>query len=73
MRSWRDDFGPLTQLKIDKLRQIIFDKETHRINHAQSKGEFGFDMWTEIAAPYFDAHNGGVMRMQKMKVSAKMS
>jgi len=65
MRSQRDDFGPLTQLKIDQLRQDILEKYTEWINRAKAKGQFGTDMSTETAALYFDAINGSAMGMQK--------
>lgn len=65
MRSQRDDFGPLTQLKIDQLRQDILDRYTDWINRAKAKRQLSTDMSTEAAALYFDALNGSVMRMQK--------
>jgi len=72
MRAQRDDFGPLTQNKIDQLRQEVLEKYTRWIERAKAKGQFKIDMPTDTAALYFDAHNGSVMRMQKEGIENKV-
>jgi len=69
MRSQRDDFGPLTQKKIDQLRKALLDRYADWIDRAKANGQFVKDTSTQTAALYFDAHNGSAMRMQKEGVT----
>lgn len=65
MRSQRDEFGPLTQQKIDELRGDILARYRDWIDRAKKTGQLETDMPTNTAALYFDTHNGSAMRLQK--------
>lgn len=64
MRAQRDKLGVMTRKKVDLLRQEGLDNYAVWIEQAKSRGEFRMDIPTDIVALYFDAQNGGAMRMQ---------
>jgi hypothetical protein len=69
MRAQRDKLGVMTRKKVDLLRQEGLDNYAVWIEQAKSRGEFRMDIPTDIVALYFDAQNGGAMRMQTEGVS----
>jgi len=71
MRVQRNDFGPLTQNKIDQLRVGSLKKYRQWIDRAKSNRQFKPDIPTDIAALYLDAQIGSAMRLQKEGVSNK--
>lgn len=70
MRAQRDKLGTLTRKKVDQLSQEALDSYAAWIDRAKSKGEFRADIPTDVAALYFDAQNGGAMRMQREGVAS---
>lgn len=69
MRARRDEFGEQTRQKVDQLRQEALDKYKDWIDRSKVKGQFRADIPTDVVALYFDAQNGGAMRMQKEGVA----
>lgn len=69
MRARRDELGTLTRKKVNVLRQKTLQKYEDWIDRAKSKGQFRADIPTDVAALYFDAQNGGAMRLQKEGVA----
>jgi hypothetical protein len=65
MRTQRDSLGSVTGERVDQLRQEVLDAYMVWIETAKSKGECVTKIPTDAAALYFDAQNGGAMRMQK--------
>jgi AcrR family transcriptional regulator len=65
MRAQRDNLGLATGERVDQLRQEVLDAYMVWIETAKSKGECSAKIPTGAAALYFDAQNGGAMRMQK--------
>ncbi len=65
MRAQRDSLGSATGKRVDRLRQEVLDAYMVWIEAAKSKGECSAKIPTDTAALYFDAQNGGAMRMQK--------
>jgi hypothetical protein len=65
MRAQRDSLGPATGERVDQLRQEVLHTYMVWIETAKSKGECSAKIPTDAAALYFDAQNGGAMRMQK--------
>lgn len=70
MRAQRDKLGTLTRKKVDQLSQEALDSYAAWIDRAKSKGEFRADITTDVAALYFDAQNGGAMRIQREGVAS---
>ena len=69
MRARREEFGHLTQKKIDQLRDHSLEQYRQWIDRAKSNGQFGSDLSTQTAALYIDAQTGSAMRLQKEGVS----
>lgn len=69
MRARRAEFGPLTQKKIDQLRDDSLEQYRQWIDRAKSNGQFRSDLSTQTAALYIDAQTGSAMRLQKEGVS----
>jgi len=65
MRAQRSNLGPATGERVDQLRDEVLDAYMVWIETAKSKGECSAQIPTDAAALYFDAQNGGAMRMQK--------
>ena len=65
MRAQRDSLGSATSERVDQLRDEVLDTYMVWIETAKSKGECSAQIPTDAAAVYFDAQNGGAMRMQK--------
>jgi AcrR family transcriptional regulator len=65
MRAQRDSLGSATGERVDQLRDEVLDTYMVWIETAKSKGECSAQIPTDAAALYFDAQNGGAMRMQK--------
>jgi AcrR family transcriptional regulator len=65
MRAQRDSLGSATGERVDQLRGEVLDAYMVWIETAKSKGECSAQIPTDAAALYFDAQNGGAMRMQK--------
>jgi AcrR family transcriptional regulator len=65
MRAQRDSLGSATGERVDQLRDEVLDAYMVWIENAKSKGECNAQIPTDAAALYFDAQNGGAMRMQK--------
>ncbi|MFT4706176.1 MAG: AcrR family transcriptional regulator [Reinekea sp.] len=65
MRAQSDKLGITTRVKVDKLRQDILANYAAWIDRAKSKGEFSMNIPTDVAALFYDAQNGGAMRMQR--------
>ena len=65
MRAQRGSLGSATGERVDQLRQEVLDAYMVWIETAKSKGECSAKIPTDAAALYFDAQNGGAMRMQK--------
>jgi AcrR family transcriptional regulator len=65
MRAQRDSLGSATGERVDQLRGEVLDAYMAWIETAKSKGECSAQIPTDAAALYFDAQNGGAMRMQK--------
>lgn len=65
MRAQRDSLGSATGERVDQLRDEVLDAYMVWIETAKSKGECNAQIPTDAAALYFDAQNGGAMRMQK--------
>jgi AcrR family transcriptional regulator len=65
MRAQRESLGSATGERVDLLRQEVLDAYMVWIETAKSKGECSAKIPTDAAALYFDAQNGGAMRMQK--------
>tara|TARA_B110000090_G_scaffold26006_1_gene26259 strand:+ start:141 stop:740 length:600 start_codon:yes stop_codon:yes gene_type:complete len=65
MRAQRDSLGSATGERVDQLRDEVLDAYMVWIETAKSKRECSAQIPTDAAALYFDAQNGGAMRMQK--------
>lgn len=65
LRAQRDSLGSATGERVDQLRDEVLDAYMVWIETAKSKGECSAQIPTDAAALYFDAQNGGAMRMQK--------
>jgi AcrR family transcriptional regulator len=65
MRAQRDSLGSATGERVDQLRDEVLDAYMVWIETAKSKGECSAQIPADAAALYFDAQNGGAMRMQK--------
>ena len=65
MRAQRDCLGSATGERVDQLRDEVLDAYMVWIETAKSKRECSAQIPTDAAALYFDAQNGGAMRMQK--------
>ena len=65
MRAQRDSLGSATGERVDQLRGEVLDAYMVWIETAKSKRECSAQIPTDAAALYFDAQNGGAMRMQK--------
>jgi AcrR family transcriptional regulator len=65
LRAQRDSLGSATGERVDQLRDEVLDAYMVWIETAKSKGECSAQIPTNAAALYFDAQNGGAMRMQK--------
>jgi len=65
MRAQRGSLGSATGERVDQLRQEVLDAYMVWIETAKSIGECSAKIPTDAAALYFDAQNGGAMRMQK--------
>jgi AcrR family transcriptional regulator len=65
MRAQRGSLGSATGERVDQLRDEVLDAYMVWIETAKSKGECKAQIPTDAAALYFDAQNGGAMRMQK--------
>ena len=65
MRAHRDSLGAVTGDHVDQLRHEVLSAYAKWIETAKSKGECSAKLSTEAAALYFDAQNGGAMRMQR--------
>ena len=65
MRAQRGSLGSATGERVDQLRDEVLDAYMVWIETAKSKGECSTQIPTDAAALYFDAQNGGAMRMQK--------
>ena len=70
MRAQRDSLGSATGEHVDELRQEVLHAYMAWIETAKSKGECSSQIPTDAAALYFDAQNGGAMRMQKEGVDS---
>ena len=71
MRARREEFGPLTQAKIDRLREDSLNQYRRWIKLAKSNKQFRRDIPTDVAALYFDTQMGSAMRLQKEGVGNK--
>lgn len=71
MRARREEFGPLTQAKIDQLREDSLKQYRRWIKRSKSNKQFRRDISTDVAALYFDTQMGSAMRLQKEGVSNK--
>ena len=69
MRAQRDSLGSATGERVDQLRDEVLDAYMVWIETAKSKRECSAQIPTDAAALYFDAQNGGAMRMQKEGVN----
>jgi AcrR family transcriptional regulator len=65
MRTQRGNLGSATGERVDLLREEVLDAYMVWIETAKSRGECSAQIPTDAAALYFDAQNGGAMRMQK--------
>ncbi len=65
MRAHRGSLGSATGERVDQLRLEVLGAYAGWIETAKSKGECSAKIPTDAAALYFDAQNGGAMRMQK--------
>ena len=65
MRTQRGNLGSTTGERVDLLREEVLDAYMVWIETAKSRGECSAQIPTDAAALYFDAQNGGAMRMQK--------
>ena len=65
MRAHHDQLGAATRDRVEQLRQEVLDAYAVWIEKAKSKGECNTTTPTNAAALYFDAQNGGAMRMQR--------
>ena len=65
LRAQRDSLGSATGERVDQLRDEVLDAYMVWIETAKSKGECSAQIPTNAAALFFDAQNGGAMRMQK--------
>jgi AcrR family transcriptional regulator len=65
MRAQRDSLGSATGERVDQLRDEVLYAYMVWIETAKSKRECSAQIPTDAAALYFDAQNGGAMRMQK--------
>lgn len=68
MRAQRGNLGSATGERVDLLREEVLDAYMVWIETAKSRGECSAQIPTDAAALYFDAQNGGAMRMQKERV-----
>ena len=65
LRTQRGNLGSATGERVDLLREEVLDAYMVWIETAKSRGECSAQIPTDAAALYFDAQNGGAMRMQK--------
>ena len=65
MRTQRGNLGSATGERVDLLREEVLDAYMVWIETAKSRGECSAQIPNDAAALYFDAQNGGAMRMQK--------
>ena len=65
MRAHDDKLGPLTRERVGQLRDEVLGQYAAWIERAKTQGAVRADIPTDIAALFFDAQNGGAMRMQK--------
>ncbi len=65
MRAHKEDLGEVTRNKVDLLRRETLETYERWIERARSRGEFKANISSEAAALFFDAQNGGAMRMQR--------